>query len=153
MLPALASLDDLLVRLGSTEDELTDVELARAQAALDDSSTLVRTEAGKTWVTDDELDEDIPDVVVMVTLSVARRGLLNPDGYRQETLGDHSVTYGGPDSLYLTDAEKGLIASALGNFALGTISTTRGNLETAPVVDCYNLDDSVEESAPWLLMQ
>lgn len=149
MLPPLASIDDLQARLPET---IAESDEARAEAVLEDASTLVRAEAGTTWVTDDELDEDIPDIIVIVTLAAARRGFLNPDGFTQETLGDHSVSYGARGAVYLTAEEKSLIAAAVGNFALGTISTTRGDLETPAVLDCFAVDDTIEEYAPWQLM-
>lgn len=72
-LPALASVTELNVRLpaelAGTEDD------TRAQAALDDASALVRDEAGITWTDDDDELEDVPDIVVTITLEVARRAL------------------------------------------------------------------------------
>src|SRR5262245_61311281 len=104
MLPPLASTEELEARL---PEPLAEDEVARAEAVLVDASTLVRAEAGgNTWVTDGELDDDVPDTIVIVTLTAARRAFLNPDGIRQETLGDHSITHGASGDVFLTKAEK-----------------------------------------------
>lgn len=110
MLPALASLDDLNVRLPEPAEE--DADEARAQAALDDASTLVRLTTGQSYVDEDEeLIDSIPDVVVVVTLAAARRAYLNPDDVRQESVGPYSVTLAGT-GVYLTDDEKALLSPA-----------------------------------------
>lgn len=145
-LPALADLDDLVIRLGG---ELDDAETARAQAALDDASTEVRFVAREDWVDDDEELTDVPDIVVKVTLAVALRGFLNPDdGTRQETLGDHSKTTdrGG---IYLTEEEKAKVrAAAAGDdkqSGLWTLATTRG---CDDIRDCIEFVDCADGSDP-----
>lgn len=146
MLPALATVEMLNGRL--SEPAEGDDDLSRAQAALEDASTLIRSETATTWVTDGALDDDVPDVVVMVTLAVARRAYLNPDGIRQETLADHSVTYGGTGAVYLTGAERALVRKAVGLGGIGTISTTRGPLETSCAADDLFPEEQLE-TMPW----
>lgn len=84
MLPAFASIDDLATRM-TLEDE------PRAQAALDDASALIREATDPvTWVTDDALDDDIPDIVHTICLDIAQDRYSNPEGLRQESIGNYS---------------------------------------------------------------
>jgi hypothetical protein len=132
MLPALASIEDLEARL---QGGLAESDQARAQAVLEDASTLVRRVAGSTWVEDEALVDDVPDVVIVVTLAVAKRAFLNPDGIRQESLGTHSVTYEGANGVFLTDDERDAIQAAVGaKPGLWTLRTTRGDFD---LDDCY----------------
>lgn len=137
-LPALAEIDDLIARLPG---EITGSDLTRAQAVLDDASTEVRFVARKDWVDeDDELDDDIPSIVVKTTLEVAQRAYLNPpNGVRQESLGDHSVTMDVRTGVYLTEDEKAKVrAAAAGDnksSGLWTLSTTRGCDDIRDCVD------------------
>lgn len=114
-LPAFAAIDDLEARMGSVSD------LSRAQAALDDASTLVRAFIGKTWITDEgDLDPDRPDVLLTVTIAVARRAIEGPNaGVRSEALGDATITYDtNATGLFLTDEDRSLLASSFGGFGL-----------------------------------
>lgn len=134
-LPALASLEQLATRLGGIDD--SDEE--RAQAALDDASALIRTEAGEDWVTDDdppELDTDnLPDVIVTVCCAAARRAVTNPDGVTQESLDGYSTSYRNDSAdVYLTKAERRLVRGAAGRGALWTQPTTRGDYDVATVL-------------------
>lgn len=144
-LPPLASLDDLEVRL---PDHIEGNDVARAEAALIDASALVRTEAGKTWANDDG-DElvDVPDIIVTITVAVARRGFLNPEGYQQETSGDHTVMLS--SSIYLLDDEKALIATTTTSTSgLFTISTTRSDSDFGCVYYDVEGGDSIPPT-PW----
>nr|MBP9053017.1 hypothetical protein [Ilumatobacteraceae bacterium] len=77
--PALAQLADLEARMGVVADE------ARARAALDDASALIRSEAGaEDWLDDDGNLEVVPSIVVTVCCKVAQRVLTNPDGVTNE---------------------------------------------------------------------
>jgi len=108
MMP-LASVDDLGVRLGLN---LSGVEQARALAALDDASALIRSEAGEDWD-----GEPIPPVIVSIALQVAFRAYRNPDGVTQTSVGDVSVSYtrdGVAGQVWLTDAERRQIRKAAG---------------------------------------
>lgn len=123
VLPALASLSDLSIRTPggvSLDDE------ARAEAVLDDASAVVRSVAGKTWVTDGDLDDDIPHVVVLVTVAAARRALANPDGIVQESIDGYAQTFSNASSdVYLTRNEKAAVRSAAGKSGIWSQSTTR----------------------------
>lgn len=150
MLPALAPLDALKARLALTLDEADE---PRAQAALDDASALIRAEAGgTTWVDDDGelLENEVPDIVVTLTLKVAKRSIVNPDDVAQEGAGSYTVSF---REVYLTSDEKRLIRQAAGvapHGGIGVLAVTRGPLETGPVNDVL-LDDAVENTDPYQL--
>lgn len=137
-LPAFATLEEFEARLvGALAEDSDDEE--RAQAALDDVSALIRVEAGKDWVTDDDppvLADDIPDIVKTVTIRAALRAYNNPTGTESRThsLGQFSESESFADSssdVYLTSSERRLIRLAAGRRAgLGVIPVTRGALET-----------------------
>lgn len=93
-LPAFADTDALADRLpGGIDDE----DLPRAQAVLDDASRLIRRVAGKSWVTDGEIDfGDLADwrqeEIERITLAAAKRAFTNPDAAESMSLGDAAVT-------------------------------------------------------------
>lgn len=139
-LPALATVDQLEVR---TPGGLTD--FARAQAALDDASAMVRSVAGKTWTTDGDLDADIPGIVAVVVCTVARRILANPDGVTQEGIDDYtfSVANASPD-VYLTRGERQAIRSAAGRSGVWSMQTTRvGTGDDTQYVDVVGQDEPI----------
>lgn len=124
-LPAFASVEDLEARMGDVDD-------ARAQAALDDASAFIRAEAGKDWAIEDALDDDVPDVIVAITLKAARRALENPEGVTKESVGTYSVGYANSSSdVYLSSEERRLIRRAAGKSGLWTQATTRSDPATA----------------------
>lgn len=128
MLPSLASLSDFEERIpGGVEAK----DALRAEAALKDASALVRDVAGKTWVTDEELDGDIPDGIVSVVISAAKRAFINPDGVRSESIDNFQTSYAtsSPD-VYLTQTERQRVRQAAGRTGLWTQPTTRGDVET-----------------------
>ena len=128
MLPALATVHDLEARLGLDPDTLVDAEKSRAQAALDDVSTLVRYEARQEWV-DANGEPDAPYVVVRIVLGAALRTYRNPDSELSQTAGPYTRTLKASEvSSLLTEAEKAIIRGYRppnGN-ALWTLRTTRG---------------------------
>lgn len=143
VLPAFASISDLRARgvsiaVGSpdpSEDE------TRAQAALDDISTLIREAAGTKWVDDSDELADVPDVVFTVCCAASKRAYENPDNIRSETYPDYTEVRGGdePGGVCLTANEIALVKKAAGSISPGlwTLSTTRGVLETQ---DIFGLD-------------
>lgn len=131
MLPPLASLEQLSSRLGITLDAETP-DGARAAAALEDASSLVREEAGVDYVDDHgELSDAIPDTIVSITLAAAGRAYRNPDGKTQTSVGDVSISYSfssGGASVYLTKAEAQAIRRAAGLSSVSTVELTSGYL-------------------------
>lgn len=108
---ALVALAEFEERLGRT---LTDAaEISRANAALDDASTVVLEAGDSTWT-----DADVPDAAATVVLTVARRVFENPEGATQKSVGDLSVSYGSVSSgsvanpLELTSKERRRVRKA-----------------------------------------
>lgn len=134
MLPPLASLEALEVRLGldlaDDHGEPLGPDGARAQAALEDASSLVRTITERDYVDDhDELIAQIPDVVTTITLQAAYRAFLNPQGAVQSSVGDVSVTYSRSDTagaVFLTSAEIRALRKASGASGVGSLELATG---------------------------
>ena len=73
---------------------------------------------------DDADDTTCPSVVATVISSMIRRGLGNPRGAQQETLGDYSYSMGsdgGVATLYMTRREVKLCRRAVGKLGAGTV--------------------------------
>jgi hypothetical protein len=118
-LPALVSLDDFALRVSvSASDE------ERAQACLDDASALIRAEAGdEDWVDADGALETVPDVIVAICVAVAVRAFRNPDGVRQETIGNYSVAYADTSTaVFITPGERRMIRRAVGLTGISSVS-------------------------------
>ncbi len=120
MYPALASVDDLS---DTIKGGIAATDESRAKRMLLHASVTVRSAAGQpagyTAVDPDSAPDfpvasGVPDALVLVTLEAARRAFTNPSGYASEQQGDYSYTVaGGSASVYLTRAEKDLIAQAI----------------------------------------
>jgi len=139
--PSPATTDDLAVALGVDAVDNED----QAQFLLDRAWAIVRAYAGHpaTWLDDDgnptdQIDPDIPPVIV----GMVDRATRNPTGTTQETAGPFSRSFGSDAAqrLYLTKMDKLVIRGGLGLSGLGTISTTRGDLETPSVIGCDGID-------------
>jgi hypothetical protein len=129
-LPPLADLAALGTRLGmelvDAHGDPTEPEGVRAQAALEDASALVRTEAGKSFTDEAHavLDAGIPDIIVSIVLAAAYRAFRNPEGTSQSSIGDVSVSFareGSAGAVFLTKAEQRAIRKAAGRNTFGTI--------------------------------
>jgi hypothetical protein len=73
---------------------------------------------------DDTDDTTCPSVVATVISAMIRRGLSNPRGAQQETLGDYSYALasdGGIATLYLTKREARLVRKAVGKLGATTM--------------------------------
>lgn len=123
MLPPLATLDQLAVRVGKTAFA-PGVEVDRASALLEDASALVRFEAGTDWV-DPESGAalPVPDVAVTITLSAATRAWFNPAQVQSEQLGAALVRFG---DVWLTGVEADRLANLGGEGDLKSVSLTPG---------------------------
>lgn len=144
-LPSFATIDDLAARIPAG---IAGGDDARAQAALDDVSSLIRAHAGKTWVTEDAIDADVPDIVTTVCLRAAQRAFTNPSGVTSESAGPFSTSYANSSSdVYLTAQEKTLVRQAAGKSSVSVIQTTRGDLETGGIGD--SIGDALLALDPW----
>jgi hypothetical protein len=128
MLPTLATVDQLETRLAQpVPDE------DQALALLNYASARIRGWTGKTSLTDvGDLVDPLPDGVSQVGVEMVFRAVTNPTGATQDTTGPFSVSFG-PDAaqrIYLSKSDKTILRSRPG---LGTISTTRGDVETGTV--------------------
>lgn len=126
---SIAALSSLEVRLGIPEGSLSGVDKARAEAALEDASILVREAAGQAW-TDAAGALPAPETAVTVALRAALREYRNPQGFTTEGLGDYSYQLGEgyQSGAYLTDDERAMIRSAVGATSpgLGSVRTPYG---------------------------
>lgn len=133
--PALATVDDLERLLGGDVNNPEQAEVRLRQA-----SAIVRAYARQTWLDDagtalEGVPDDIPDIVT----GMVERASRNPDGLTSETTGPFARSFGADAAqrLYLTAADKLVIRAAVGSTGIGTLSTTRGCLETPAVDDCW----------------
>lgn len=132
-LPDIADVTALQARLGLT---LTGADLTRAQAAITDVSALARSIAEQQWL---NAPTGVPDEVVAVVLSGARRMFENPGGFVYETMGPMAASRaaatvtGSP----FTAPEIAILKKARPKAGLWTICTTRGehDWETGFVAD------------------
>jgi hypothetical protein len=144
MLPALAVVADLEVRLGLDEGTLAGADLLRAQAALDDVSSEVRDEAKRTFLDDDGELAAVPDAVVRVVLAASKRIYLNPEAALSTTVGPFArqLSKDGVGA-YLTDVEKAIVGRyrpvATGLWALRTTRGDEGDC-TVWAYDQYGLE-------------
>lgn len=108
---------------------LTDPEKKTAQALLGYASEMLRA-------TFTDIDDRIaagklsPGLARLAVVQMVKRVLANPDGVRQESIDDHSVTYDidvARQGLRITDSEVRLVRSLpAGRSSAGTIRTTPG---------------------------
>lgn len=138
-LPALATVEELEILLGETI-----ANVPQAEARLGNASVIVRAYAGATWVdTAGTALEDVPDGIAGVVTQMVERATRNPGGITQEAAGPFSRSFGADASqrLYLTAMDKLVIRNAMGRTGIGTLSTSRENLET-PAVLCSTEDET-----------
>ncbi|MBT2499793.1 hypothetical protein J7E25_11875 [Agromyces sp. ISL-38] len=127
-------------RLGVPEGALEGPELARAEDALEDATTLVLTEAPAS--VSDRWQTDAPKVARLVALKAARREFENPRGIAQETQGDHTIGLSESSGVYLTRREIAAVRrAALGRPAgfVGSIRTPSAYRDAEPVPDVLSL--------------
>jgi hypothetical protein len=112
----LITVAELLARPG-----FEDLDSGQADAIIADASAIVREVA--TPELDDVESPATPPAVVAVVVNMIRRGLRNPMGNTQETLGDYSYA-GNPASLMPTRREVRLIRRAAGKLGASSLTMT-----------------------------
>lgn len=147
----LAPVSALEARLRIPVGSLTGVDLAKAQADLEDASNLVRAETGKSWL--DEQGQPIaPGPVATVVLKAALRCYRNPDEFSSESE-DGYTWRREPDAVtpYLTEQEKTLLGKyAASSTKLYTLPTTRLDpQEQLFLNDQYGGDPILYLDEPW----
>ena len=131
-LPPLASVAAFEKRLGLSPGTLQGADLARAEAALEDASALVRDEAGRSWV-DEDGAVTAPPAIVTVTLKAARRAYVNPNGFQSEQTGPFAYQLPrGETGVDLTEAERRVVRRAAGRHGLGTLVTPSAYTDPLP---------------------
>lgn len=142
---ALAEVSALELRLGLEIGSLQGADLARASAALDDASALVRAEAGKDWVTTAHGTPTVsaPTQVVTIVVKAALREYRNPAGFTSEQLGDYSYRTDQTGGVYLTEEERRIVRAAAGASGHGVWSprTPTAYGERIPLPDGYYMGD------------
>lgn len=119
----LAPVSALEARLGLPAGSMTDPDLGRATAALEDASALVRAEAGRPFLNDDGDAVTAPAAVVTIVVQAALRAFRNPEGFATESLGDYSYRLTDEAaSVYLTEEEKRIVRDAGGVSSYGVVS-------------------------------
>lgn len=122
-LPPLASESDLAAWVGQTIES----DDPRAGAVLSAASALVRSYAGQEWA------DEVPDVVTAVTVQVAARVWLNPNGAVSAAIDDGALRWSEASAagLYLTEADKAVLGTyqeAGESSGLGTLSMAGGSM-------------------------
>jgi hypothetical protein len=121
--PPVSSLE---ARLGVPAGSLVEEDLARAEAALEDATTLALSEVSDAKAA--EWGLNAPRVVALVVLKAARREYENPRGISQEAQGDHSVSISESSGVYLTSRELAQIRRAAagrpGGYFVGSVRIT-----------------------------
>lgn len=145
---SLATVADLEVRQGLSIGDLQDANLARAQAALEDASALVRAEAGKTWLDSGGVTVTAPAQVVTIVIKAALREYKNPDSFTSEQLGDYSYRTDAVGGVYLTEDERRIIRAASGNTSHGlwTVRTPSSYNEQPTIGAAYFTPSELEDS-------
>lgn len=111
-LPPLAPVSALEIRLGQPVGALAGEDLARAEANLDDVSSLIRQIADLDWVEDGI--STAPHSVQVVCVRAALRVYLNPEGMQSENFaGAYSYSKPQTDQQgYLTEEEIAIVKQA-----------------------------------------
>lgn len=122
----LAGVDELADWLGETITADT-ADHKRALLCLRMASTLVRTEAGRTWLKEDGSLDSPPEVAVMVTVYCASRVFENREAQTRGGIDDLTESWKVEEAgAYLTASERRQIAALRGGTpGLTTIGTTR----------------------------
>lgn len=122
----LAGVAELADWLGENITDGT-ADAKRALLCLRMASTLVRTEAGKTWLKEDGTLDSPPDVAVMVTIYCASRVYENREAQTRGGLDDLTESWKVDEAgAYLTTSERRQVAALRGGTpGLTTIGTTR----------------------------
>jgi hypothetical protein len=134
-LPPLAPVSALETRLGVAAGTLTGADLARAQAALDDASALVRAEAGSPLVDADGTTITAPAGAIAVAIASAKRVYLNPDGLAGYSVEGYSEQQPhGATGVILTSDETAAVAAAMQGVTAGGY-VTLGSVRTPSAYD------------------
>ena len=110
--------------LARTGQVLADVNADQVSALITDASALVVDVVNDTDVTDTWDSTTVPDSVVPVVVSMIRRAIDNPNGYRSESIDGYSFTGAETTGLFATRSEVRVIRRAVGAAGVAEISLT-----------------------------
>lgn len=139
-LPPLAKPEDVEAMPGypaGAADETVEMLIVLASAK-------VRAFTGCTWTNAAGTAlEDVPDGVPELVAGMVVRSLRNPSGATQENAGPFGRSHGSQavNAVYLSAEDRDFLATISCRLGVYTLSTTRGPLETPPVLDPYAFDD------------
>lgn len=132
-LPALATVDDLEIRLGQTLDA---DQRPQAEWLLRYASALIRAYTGRDYLDDDgNLINPLPDGVPEVCVEIVFRAVTNPTGATQQSAGPYALSLG-PEAaqrMFLSAQDKIILGPKSRRPKLWTQPTTRGDIETETV--------------------
>lgn len=141
---ALASIPDLEARMGQN------VDTARAQAAIDDASSLIHLATNNVWIVDGALVAGIPGVALTVCCAAARRILDNPDLVTAEQIGHANFTYAdSSNEAFLKKAELTAVRKAAGISLIGTITLESPYPTRYELTDLYVSVEGTDEMLPF----
>jgi len=135
---ALATVDDLDRLLGDDGPLASDsAAYTQAEARLEQASAIVRAYAGTSWLDDEGALSGVPEDIPNVVAGMVERASRNPAGVTQEQAGPFARSFGSDAAqrIYLSKMDKLVIRDAVGGTrtGIGTLSVSRGQLETADV--------------------
>lgn len=147
---AIATVQELADWIGAPIEPDTP-DYRRAELCLRIASSLVRTEAGRTWLDPEgALIVPVDENAVMVTLYCAGRVFDNREALTREGIDDWSGSMRVDEAgAYLTATEKRMLSHLGGSSfgGLGTIATTRGDY--APSTGGWVPTDTPNVLFPW----
>lgn len=122
-MPDLITVAEFEVRSGRT---LTTAQRDQVGALIDDASALVADVVADATVTDtwDAVAGSVPPGIVPVVVAMVRRGLDNPNGYRQESIGSYNYSLGadGASGIFATRQDVRTIRRAAGKVGAGALN-------------------------------
>lgn len=127
--PPLASFGMLARKLGALPEDFDEAERTRGEFLLDEASELIRTVAGKTYLTTTNALDNVPRRIARICVAAAARAFDNPHALSQRTIGDRTTSYDragreGGEAVYLTSQEEEDVRKAAGVTSFASITMT-----------------------------
>lgn len=117
---------------------------------IDHAQGLAETEIGEQAAPSNRLRSQFAAIVARMWQD-GESARINPAGLAMEVTGPFTIQDGSPGTagLGLTNREKAALRRAVGKKSIGVLQTTRGDLETPPVIDDHTVFPA--ETDPWNL--
>ena len=123
-----------------TGRSLTVTQILQAEALITDASALVVDIVNDATITDPWDDATVPASVVPVVVNMVRRGMDNPNGYGQESIGSYSYSSPNTSGLFANRDEARAVRKAAGTSGVAALNLD-SYLATRPYVSW--LDDAL----------